>query len=163
MRKNTVIIGVLTCALFAGCASLSNTVVTQSVGPGPERPKIDLGKGLGQLLVYTALEVDDPVNAYFPTHGSYTIFSPDGKWVKHVDNRNGSFYQNPAKVSLPVGKYKIEGRATNAGSVVVPVVVEEGKVTIVDLEGATLPQHKPTGAGQWVRLPNGQVVGMRTN
>jgi len=22
-------------------------------------------------------------------------------------------------------------------------------------------QHKPTGAGQWVRLPSGEVIGMR--
>ncbi len=81
--------------------------------------------------------------------------------MRRVDNRSGSFYQTPMTVSLPPGEYIVKGRATNVGMVNVPVIVKENKTTIVDLEGATLPQHKPTGAGQWVRLPNGQVIGMR--
>jgi hypothetical protein len=42
-----------------------------------------------------------------------------------------------------------------------PVIIEQNKTTVVDLEGSALPQHRPTGAGQWIRLPNGQVVGAR--
>jgi hypothetical protein len=81
--------------------------------------------------------------------------------MRRVDNRSGSFYQDPATISLPAGTYKVEGRATNSGVVLVPVIIEQNKTTVVDLEGSTLPQHRPTGAGQWIRLPNGQVVGAR--
>jgi hypothetical protein len=41
------------------------------------------------------------------------------------------------------------------------VIIKEKETTTVDLEGSNLPQHKPTGAGQWIRLPDGQVIGMR--
>jgi len=112
-------------------------------------------------LVYTATEVNDQVDAYYPTHSSYAIYTTDGKLVRRVGNRSGSFYQDPVPVSLPQGTYKIKGRATNSGEVTVPVVIEEKKTTVVDLEGTNLPQRKPTGAGQWIRLPDGQVIGMR--
>jgi hypothetical protein len=148
-------------ALFAGCATSSNPVVKEPVGPDLAAPRINLSQGQGRLMVYSATEVDDAVNAYFPTHSAYTICDAGGKFLKHVDNRTGSFEQTPVTVSLPAGNYKVRARATNAGTVEVPVVIKEGKTTIVDLEGATLPQRRPTGAGQWVRLPNGQVIGMR--
>jgi hypothetical protein len=82
--------------------------------------------------------------------------------MRLVDNLSGSFYQTPMTVSLPPGEYKVKARATNSGLVDVPVIVKENKTTIVDLDGTILPQHKPTGAGQWVRLPDGQVIGMRS-
>ena len=146
---------------FAGCSTHSTTVVNQPVGPDLAPSHVDLSHGQGRLVVYTVTEVNDPVNSYFPTHSSYAIYTTDGKLVKRVDNRNGSFYQDPATVSLPPGKYNVKGRATNSGEVTVPVIIEAKKTTVVDLEGTNLPQHKPTGAGQWIRLPNGQVIGMR--
>jgi hypothetical protein len=146
---------------FAGCASPSTTVVSEPVGPDLAPPRVDVSHGQGRLIVYTVTEVNDPVNSYFPTHSSYALYTPDGKLVKRVDNRSGSFYQQPAPVTLPPGKYSIKGRATNSGEVTVPVIIEARKTTVVDLEGTNLPQHKPTGAGQWIRLPSGQVIGMR--
>jgi len=147
-------------ALLAGCAAPSHTVVSQQVGPDLARPRINAGAGQGRLVVYTATELLDPV-AYFPTHGSYAIYKEDGALLRRVDNRSGTFDQEPIAVSLPAGAYKIKGRATNAGEIEATVIVAENKTTIVDLQGATLPQHKPTGAGQWVRLPDGKVIGMR--
>jgi hypothetical protein len=148
-------------AIFAGCAAPSTSVVKEPVGPDLATPRVDLSQGQGRLMVYSATESTDPVNGYFPPHTAYTISDTDGKFLKRVDNRSGSFEQLPSAVSLPAGSYKVRARATNAGVVEVPVIVKEGKTTVVDLEGTTLPQRRPTGAGQWVRLPNGQVIGMR--
>jgi hypothetical protein len=101
------------------------------------------------------------VNSDFPSHSSYDIYDPDGKIVRHVDNRSGQFYQGAATVSLPEGKYLVKAQATNHGLVSVPVVVREGETTTLDLDASHFRQHKPTGAGQWVRLPSGEVIGMR--
>jgi hypothetical protein len=149
-------------AALAGCAATSTTVVTEPVGPDLARPKINVEAGQGRLLVYTARDVGigDPV-AYFPTHSAYRILNDDGTPLRTVDNRSSTFDQQPLTVTLPVGKYKVKGRATNAGEVIVPVVVAENKTTVVDLEGSVFPQHGPTGAGQWIRLPDGKVIGMR--
>jgi hypothetical protein len=163
MKQIKTALNIILLAALAGCAAPSPSKVTveQPVGPDLAPPRVDPGKGRGQLVVYTATEINDQVDAYSPTHSSYSIYTMDEKLVKRVDNRSGSFYQNPEPVPLTPGKYKIKGRATNSGEVTVPVIVEEKKTTIVDLEGTHLPQHKPTGAGQWIRLPNGQVIGMR--
>jgi hypothetical protein len=146
---------------IAGCATRTTVSVEQPVGPDLAQPRINLNNGSGRLLVYSALESLDAVQSDHPTHSAYTVCDKSGGVVRRVDNRSGSFYQTPMTVSLPPGEYIVKGRATNVGMVNVPVIVKENKTTIVDLEGATLPQHKPTGAGQWVRLPNGQVIGMR--
>jgi hypothetical protein len=147
---------------FAGCATETPVVVDQPVGPDLSQPRIDLNRGAGRLVVYSALECVDAVESDHPTHSSYMVYDTNGNIVRRVDNRSGSFYQSPMAVSLPAGEYKVRACATNTGLVDVPVIVKENKTTIVDLDGATLPQRKPTGAGQWVRLPNGLVIGMRS-
>jgi hypothetical protein len=162
MRTLKTVLTLLAVLALVGCAATSTTIVTQPVGPDLAQPRINTSAGQGRLLVYTARNagIGDPVN-YFPTHSSYRILNDDGTVLRRVDNRSGTFDQEPLTVTLPVGTYKVKGRATNAGVVIVPVVVAENKTTIVDLEGSTFPQHRPTGAGQWIRLPNGQVIGMR--
>ena len=147
---------------FAGCATHTAVTVDQPVGPDLAQPRINLNNGAGRLLVYSALELVDQTESDHPTHSSYVIYDKTGHIVRRVDNRSGSFYQTPETVSLPPGEYKVKARATNSGMVEVPVIVKENKTTFVDLEGTHLPQRKPTGAGQWVRLPNGQVIGMRS-
>jgi hypothetical protein len=135
--------------------------VNDTVGPNLAAPRINLSQGNGQLVVYSALEDVDPGSSRFPTHAAYNIYDADGKLVRHVDNRSGSFYENPATVPLPAGKYQVKARATNHGVVSVPVAIVEGETTTLDLDASHFNQHKPTGAGQWVRLPSGEVIGMR--
>jgi hypothetical protein len=152
---------VLLVAAFAGCATQSGTVVNEPVGPDLARPKINLSQGRGQLVVYSALETVSPVSSDFPTHTGYDIYDGDGKLAQRVDNRSGSFYQTPATVRLAPGQYQVKARATNHGLVTVPVIVKEDQTTVLDLDGTYFWQHKPTGAGQWVRLSSGEVIGMR--
>lgn len=152
---------ILLVAAIAGCATRSSKVVNEPVGPDLARPKINLSQGHGQLVVYSALETVNPVSSDFPTHTSYDIYGADGKLIQRVDNRSGSFYQTPATVRLAPGNYQVKARATNHGLVTVPVIVKEDETTVLDLDGTYYRQHKPTGAGQWVRLSSGEVIGMR--
>jgi hypothetical protein len=146
---------------FSGCATDTPTVLNQPVGPA--RSQVGRHEGEGELVVYSAPELVDPADSAHPTHSSYTLYNRDGKILRRVDNRSGSFYQGPVAVSLPAGTYKVAGRATNNGLVIVPVVIEGGRTTILDLDGSTLPQSKPQPGDQWVRLPDGQVIGNRVN
>lgn len=146
---------------FAGCATRTGMVVDQSVGPDLARARINLSQGQGQLVVYSALDVVSPVGADFPTHSQYEIYDVNENLVRRVDNRSGSFYQTPATVRLPAGKYEVKALATNHGLVTVPIIVKEDETTVLDLDATHFRQHKPTGAGQWVRLPTGEVIGMR--
>jgi hypothetical protein len=159
MIKNSFCIIVV--AAFAGCATKSNVVVDQTVGPDLAPPRIKISASQGQLVVYSALEVANTANSDFPTHAGYEIYDANGTLLRRVDNRSGSFYQSPAAVPLPSGEYKVKAPATNHGLVTVPVIIEEGKTTTLDLDASHFRQHKPTGAGQWVRLPTGEVIGMR--
>lgn len=112
-------------------------------------------------MVYSSLEVANAEGSDFPSHSSYDIYDADGKLVRHVDNRSGPFYEDPATVLLSAGKYQINARATNHGIISVPVVIAEGETTILDLDASHFNQHKPTGTGQWARLPSGEVIGLR--
>jgi len=162
MNRIDNIIVVVALALLAGCATPSEIVVKDPVGPDLAPPVKTVSAGQGQLVVYSALEVVNAVSSDFPTHAAYEIYSPDGKkLLKRVDNRSGSFYQSPATVTLPAGEYTVKAPVTNHGLVLVPVVIKENETTTVDLDAEHFRQKKPTGAGQWVRLPTGEVIGMR--
>lgn len=152
---------ILLAAALVGCATRSPVVVTQTVGPDLAAPRVQLSQNQGQLVVYSAVEAADVVGSRFPTHSAYKIFDANGKLLQTVDNRSGSFNQTPPAISLAPGEYKIKARATNHGLVTLTVAIKENETTTVDLEGSHFAQHKPTGAGQWVRLPSGEVVGMR--
>ena len=153
---------VIAVAALAGCATHSTVVVNDPVGPELAAPRKIVTSGQGQLVVYSALEVVDQVSSDFPTHAAYEIDLPNGKLFKRVDNRSGSFYQSPAAVSFPPGEYKVKAPVTNDGLVTVTVVIKENETTTLDLDGGHFRQHKPTGAGQWVRLPSGEVIGMKS-
>lgn len=154
---------VVALAMFAGCATDRPAVVVKdAVGPDLAPPRrLVAPAGLGQLVVYSALEVANPVSSDFPTHAAYDVYAADGKLVRRVDNRSGSFYQSPATVMLPQGQYTVKAPVANYGVVTVPVVIEENETTTLDFNGGHFRQKKPTGAGQWVRLPSGEVIGMR--
>jgi hypothetical protein len=103
---------------------------------GPVRPgNLDYRTELpqGYLKVYS---VSDEFNdgAYY-AHGSYAIYSTDGKLFKRVEN-NISRTDDliPWEVALPIGSYTIAGRSARAGEVRVHFVIKAGQRTIVDLD-----------------------------
>jgi hypothetical protein len=161
--KNSFCIALLAAAI-AGCASDSSVVVKDPVGPDLAPPRIHVNQNQkdGSLVVYSALEAANPVSSDYPTHAGYAIYDENGKLLRHVENRSGPFEQSPETVSLAPGEYRVKALATNHGIVTVPVIIKENETTILDLDKSHFPQHKPTGAGQWVRLPSGEVIGMRS-
>jgi hypothetical protein len=113
-------------------------------------------------MVYSATRVTTADDSEYPVHTPYTIYGPDDKLIRNVNNTAGLFSQAPSTVSLPPGQYHVKALAADAGFVIVPVVIVPHRTTIVDLDGTALPQQ---GAAQsdddahLVRLPNGRVIG----
>jgi hypothetical protein len=96
--------------------------------------------GNGKLIVYSVTYAGTVEQSEYPVHTNYTIDTTDDKVIEHVDNRAGSFYSKPATVALSSGKYHIRAQYDRGGFVVVPVVIEAGKTTVVDLESGALPK-----------------------
>ena len=60
------------------------------------------------LVVYSAPELVEPADSALPIHSNYTIYGRDGKILRHVDIRSGSFYKAPVAGSLPAGTAKLK-------------------------------------------------------
>jgi hypothetical protein len=146
---------------FLGCASHPPYALNETVGPS--HPRASRPGGKGGLIVYSASEVVDQAESFFPTHSGYTIYLPDGQRLRKVDNRTGSFDQEPVTVTLPAGEYSLRARATNVGWVSVPVVIQAGRTTVVHLDGRRRASQGAASADHWVRLPDGQIVGSRAD
>ena len=157
MKTISMSLSVLVVLVLAGCASQSQVAVNQPVGPS--RPHLSRHKGEGALVVYSAPEVTDQAETYFPTHSSYAIYSLEGSLIKKVDNRTGSFDQSPVAIELPAGEYEVRARARNVGHVQVKVVIEENRTTVVHLDARMRLDPALKVGNKPVRLPDGQIVG----
>jgi hypothetical protein len=103
----------------------------------PVRPGLDyrMEVSKGYLIVYSATDrVDDGGVPYYP-HGSYTIYTLDGKLVKTVANHVSDSDETPDLVSLPVGPYLIEAQSEQEGILRVHVLIRAGALTALNLEG----------------------------
>ncbi|MGD0060955.1 MAG: hypothetical protein ABSD58_16185 [Verrucomicrobiia bacterium] len=146
--------------LMASCAASRDLVVIGPVGPGPLTA--DELAPTGYLKVYTATEDHNDGNVHYFPHTGYTVYSEDGTTVvKNVRNAIGIHDEDPSLVQLPAGTYVVLGEVENGGVVKVAVVIQPGQLTKVDL-GSDWKQRTAAGnAADWVRLPNGQIVGWR--
>ena len=127
-------------ASFACC--LAGSAVAQAADrdplfPGTVRPgRLDYRAELrqGYLKVYSAIdEFKDGDGWYFP-HSSYEIYTIGGKLLKNVGNHISRSDEIPEIVALPIGFYTVVARAEKAGYIRVPVVINEGQQTILDLD-----------------------------
>jgi len=147
--------------LASGCALNRHVILQTAVGPPPL--VVASGAPEGGLAVYSALGIGtpgEPENVYY--HSGYKIYSLDGKMLKYVNNRVGPTYvEDPATVSLSPGRYNVVARAAAFGIVTVPVVIEAGKTTFVHLNGSELTVGRQTSTSEFVRLPDGLIVGWR--
>lgn len=141
-----------------GCATHSSLSLQDPVGP--EIAQVNPGEAQGELVVYSPTRVSVVDQSEYPIHTPYTIYSLNKQVVKQVRNLAGSFDQAPERVSLPQGSYRVKALNAGAGEVIITVVIRPGKTTVVDLDGTALPQDKQS---QWVRLPDGHVVGWRAD
>jgi len=107
------------------------------LSPGPVRPgNLDYRTELpqGYLKVYTATDEFDDGGLPYHAHGSYAIYTTDGKLFKNVENHISLSDEIPELVALPVGSYTVGARSERDGYVRVPVVIKAGRRTILDLD-----------------------------
>jgi hypothetical protein len=150
-------------AFLSGCASSKDGLPLGAVGPAPS-PIINANSTTGTLVVYSAYEVNADFNSRDPNrpeYSDYRIYSNDGKLVERVHNNSDTIFQDPRRVTLPVGDYRVVARANvGFGNVTIPVSVEANRMTMLRLSGnwSGSYQFNQTNA---VRLPDGQIVGYR--
>ena len=88
----------------------------------------------GYLLVYSATDPFNDGDLVFNAHSSYSVYTPDGKLVKNVENHISRSDEIPELVSLSVGSYIVGARSENNGYVRLRVVIKPGLRTIVALD-----------------------------
>ena len=152
----------ITGLFLAGCASPNNGSVLNTVGPAPYSTGNDQS-ATGTLVVYSAYEVNADFNSRDPNrpeYSDYRIYSNDGKLVERVHNNSDTIFQDPRRVTLPAGSYRVVASANGFGHVTVPVTIATRQTTMVRLEGnwSASYQFNDTNA---VRLPDRQIVGYR--
>jgi hypothetical protein len=122
--------------------SFSGSAIAQArdrsvLSPGPIRPgHLDYRPAFreGVLIVYSATEESNDGGVPYHAHSSYAIYTSDGKLFKKVENHVSPNDEVPEIVTLPVGVYMIEARSEKDGYVRVPVAINEGRRTILNLE-----------------------------
>jgi len=144
----------------AGCAS-TTPVMLPAVGPSAARVETKTPTD-GVLVVYSdtvteAKHRTPPVYA----HSGYVVRKNRGQLVARVDNNASEVEAEPEKLPLPPGLYEVQARATNVGTVIVPVVIAPGQRTDVFLDARGMPQKDAAGLSDPVRLADGRVVGPR--
>lgn len=160
---------------LVGCASPSPLAVSQAGGPAPT--KHGQATGNSSLQVYSA-RVRIPVDLnedeflsnndfgrndflYETAHTDYTVYSQDGKVLKEVRNAWGPKDPEPAVVPLAPGTYKIKAKARGFGLVTIPVVIEPGKLTTVNLQRDRQPVANSAAKADLVWLGNSRIVGWK--
>jgi hypothetical protein len=164
---------------LVGCATAPRVVVQEPVGPCHRVAA--QGAANGSLRVVTArqsADVDVNAQTFFwnndfgknefmlsPSHTGYTIYAADGSVLRRVRNARGESDERPERVALPAGTYTIEAQAetdsTGNMTVMVPVVIEAGQTTTVDLEPAAAQPAVSAELADVVRLSDGRVIGCR--
>jgi len=104
------------------------------------RPPAAAHTPVGNLIVYSATYAPTLEQSEYPAHTDYNVATPDGKVIQHVKNATGSYGSRPAIVSLSPGQYYVRAQYDRGGFVVITVVIEPGKTTVLDLNGEPLPQ-----------------------
>jgi hypothetical protein len=156
-----------------GCASSAPFTVSGPVGPAPnEHAK---SPGSSALQVYSA-RVRAPVDLnkeeflwnndfgkndflYEAGHSDYTICTRDGKVLERVHNARSFNDPEPAVVPLPPGNYEVKANARGFGLVTIPVVIESGKLTRVNLQRGENPVVASVAKTNAVLLGGYRIVG----
>jgi hypothetical protein len=158
--KYITLIGSAIIPLMSGC--ISNPMALSAVGPDPAS---QAGSGPnGRLQVFSATETradentPDGYHGYFHPHSGYDIKDQSGNGVKYVANHASIMDEAPDQVSLPEGNYTIVAQSACCGLVTVPVRIQQGKTTVVHLDGNWFPPSK-SSPNELVHLPDGESVG----
>lgn len=116
---------------LTGCAASPPLVLHDPIGP--QRPHLTRRRMDGDLVVFCAARVSWYAQAEYTAYTDYTIYTDDGKMLREVSNGGGSFNGYPARVALQPGTYRVKALAEGGGYVIVPVIIEAGETTVVNL------------------------------
>ncbi len=132
------LIGLLIPLFFAGaCLGWAEPMPVLPVAGPAEEPH------LGYLVVYSATEASDDGDVMYYTHTDYKLYAPGGAFLRNVRNSIIKGDEAPEKIPLRPGRYLVEAQSENQGIVRVPVIIADGKTTVVNLEGDRRgPNHK---------------------
>jgi hypothetical protein len=149
--------------VLQGCASFQNGLVLDAVGPAPDGNRISGPDGV--LMVYSAFDQHAHFDGspYRRYHSDYKILSEGGKVLQEIPNYLGGVTQDPKRVDLPPGHYRIVARANGYGWITVPVLIVSHNVTIVHLEGGGSWRRNAALVSNSVRFPDGRIAGWRAN
>jgi hypothetical protein len=92
------------------------------------------GSAEGYLLVYSATDPFDDGDLVFNAHSSYSVYTPDGKLFKNVENHISRSDEIPELVTLPVGSYSVDARSETQGYVRVSVVIRTAQHAVLHLD-----------------------------
>jgi len=110
-------------------------VVLGPVGPAPLSLAARVPKGY--LQIYTETEtVQEGDNMYYYPHTDCSACANNGTLVTRVRSAIGRRDGNPAVAALPVGIYHVK-----ALGLLVPVIIQRGKMTMVHLDGDWRPDR----------------------
>jgi hypothetical protein len=160
-----VTIPTLTCCATPAILALE-TPTTRSEASCPPSSK-------GSLVVYSATYPQTLEQSEYPAHTNYTVATVSDQVIEQVANNTGSFGASPAAVQLPCGNYHVRAQYGRGRFVIVPVAIQAGKTTVLDLDGDPVPaggsltdrsvaRRAVRGPmGQPIRLPGGEIAGWR--
>ena len=141
--------------LLPACASYQPLA---PVGPAPVSTGYN-APGRGSLVVYSAWSCFD--NYLTSEHSGYLIYREDGKLVRWVPNgiEGNIDLEQPTRVSLPPGRYRVKAEGGIYGWVTVPAVIQSGQTTYVYLDGGRHAIDSVAERGDVVKLPDGEAIG----
>jgi hypothetical protein len=148
---------------LAGCASFQSGLILDAVGPAPNGKRV-LGTN-GVLMVYSAFDPHAHFNGspYRRYHSDYKILSEDGKLLETVHNDVGGVTQDPKRIELQSGRYRVVARANAYGWITIPVVIEAHCITTIHLEGGASWATDDALATNSVRFSDGRIAGWRAS
>lgn len=97
---------------------------------GPAEPE-----HVGYLVVYSATEASEDGEVMYYTHTDYKLYSSGGSFLKKIRNSIVKGDETPEKIPLAPGHYLVEAQSETNGIVRVPVIIADGRTTVVNLEG----------------------------
>lgn len=136
-----------TCVIALGLAACatSRPVVSGNV-VGPARPRVEVSaqqSRKGELVVYSGTRASVVEQSEYPIHTDYVLMDSGGKVLRRVENTTGSFGAHPVVLLLATGAYRVKAQDQDGHYVIVPVVIEAGQRTVVNLDLPAMSRSTP--------------------
>jgi hypothetical protein len=151
-------------SLAVACMTQQPVVFSHAVGPNPMGQTESTSMGF--LTVYTEMYTYSARNTYpltdmtyYSVHTDYRIYDTGGHLLENINNAAAYHEPTPNTVALPPGRYLISGYTDGDRLVKVPVVIESGPTTIVNLETNHNKRFRGATASEVVRSSDGQIIG----